>query len=90
MDDILIATSGTKDEHFKKICIVLQKLKDNDLFLKPEKCRFAQKSVEYLGMIIGTEGVEMDSVKVQGLIDWPVVTKRRMDSYYTVMTHDSK
>ena len=33
MDDILIATSGTREEHFEKIRIILQKLKDNDLFL---------------------------------------------------------
>ena len=74
MDNILIATSGTREEHFEKIRIILQKPKDNDLFLKPEKCQFAQQSVEYLGMIIGTEGVKMDSVKVQGLIDWPITT----------------
>ncbi|SRR6266702_651487 len=50
--------------------IVLQCLQDNNLFLKPEKCRFAQKSVEYLGIIISTQGIEMDSVKLKGLIDW--------------------
>ena len=71
MDDILVATKGSKDYHFSKIRIILQKLQENDLFLKPEKCRFAQKSVEYLGVIVGTNGVGMDSVKLNGLLDWP-------------------
>ena len=38
MDNILIATSRTREEHFGKIHIILQKLKDNNLFLKLEKC----------------------------------------------------
>src|SRR6266702_2165834 len=65
---------GTHEEHLEKVKIVLQRLKDNNLFLKPEKCRFAQKSVEYLGVIISTQGIEMDSVKLKGLIDWPQPT----------------
>ena len=40
MDDILIATAGTLDTHKQEVRHVLQKLKDNDLFLKPEKCQF--------------------------------------------------
>lgn len=39
MDDILIFTA-TMEEHDKLIHLVLQRLKDNDLFLKPEKCLF--------------------------------------------------
>lgn len=74
IDDILVATTGTREEHLERVKIVLQRLQDNDLFLKPEKCRFAQKSVEYLGVIISTQGIEMDSVKLKGLIDWPQPT----------------
>lgn len=71
MDDILVATKGSKDYHFNKIRIILRKLQENDLFLKPEKCWFTQKSVKYLGVIVGTNGVEMDLVKLNGIIDWP-------------------
>ena len=45
MDDILIATAGTLDAHKQEVRNILQKLKDNDLFLKPEKCKFHQKEV---------------------------------------------
>ena len=53
MDNILITTAGTLDAHKQEVHNVLQKLKDNDLFLKPEKCQFYQKEVEYLRVIVG-------------------------------------
>lgn len=75
MDDILIATSGTLDTHRSHISHVLAKLMANDLYLKPEKCEFHKKEVEYLGVIVGNGQVKMDPVKVRGLTDWPQPTK---------------
>jgi hypothetical protein len=49
---------------------VLQILADNDLFLKPEKCHFYKREVEYLGVIIGNGHVKMDPIKVKGIIEW--------------------
>jgi hypothetical protein len=49
MDDILIATNGSLKEHQQMAAHILQKLMDNDLFLKPEKCKFHKQEVEYLG-----------------------------------------
>jgi len=74
MDDILIATTGSLDEHCSKVAHVLTKLQDNDLFLKPEKCHFHKDEVEYLGVIVGKGQVKMDPVKVQGITDWPIPT----------------
>jgi hypothetical protein len=48
---------------------------DNDLYLKPEKCEFHKKEVEYLGVIVGNGQVKMDPVKVKGITDWPAPTK---------------
>jgi len=74
MDDILIATTGSLTNHQKKVIDVLQKLMDNDLYLKPEKCCFSQKEVDYLGVIIGKGEIKMDPIKVQGITDWPIPT----------------
>jgi hypothetical protein len=71
MDDILIATEGSLDDHHTKVAHVLKKLRDNDLFLKPEKCHFHKKEVEYLGVIVGKGHVKMDPVKVEGITNWP-------------------
>jgi hypothetical protein len=65
MDDILIATTGNIDQHHHKVAHILSKLQSNDLFLKPEKCTFHRKEVEYLGVIVGNNEVKMDPVKWQ-------------------------
>jgi hypothetical protein len=74
MDDILIATTDDLNHHRKEVTNVLSKLLSNDLFLKPEKCVFHQREVEYLGVIVGNGKVKMDPVKVKGLADWPTPT----------------
>lgn len=70
MDDILVFTR-TMEEHRAIVRQVLQRLQDNDLFLKPEKCVFEQDLVEYLGLIIFHDKIAMDPVKVAGIQDWP-------------------
>jgi hypothetical protein len=72
MDDILIATKGTLSKHCTQVAHILEKLRNNDLFLKPEKCHFHKEEVEYLGVIVGKGQVKMDPVKVQGIADWPI------------------
>ena len=74
MDDILIATNGDLNQHCKEVSHILDKLRSNDLYLKPEKCIFHQKEVEYLGVIVGNGEVKMDPVKVEGIANWPVPT----------------
>ena len=62
MDDVIIATEDDDKQHEEKVRHFLSKLTFNDLFLKPEKCRFHQKEVEYLGVIIGQGLVKMDPI----------------------------
>lgn len=69
LDNILIF-SRDRASHTKHVRKVLRRLKENDLFCKPEKCNFFQSSVEYLGMIIGKGTVAMDPAKVEAVISW--------------------
>ena len=73
MDDILIA-ANTKKELLERTLKVLKKLKDNDLFLKPEKCEFCKTEIEYLGFIISENLIKMDPKKIAGIADWPTPT----------------
>ncbi|KAJ3533991.1 hypothetical protein NMY22_g7111 [Coprinellus aureogranulatus] len=69
MDDILIPADSLEElERVTKA--VLKKLRDNDLYLKPEKCEFAQEKVEYLGMVIEWGKISMDPNKVKGIKEW--------------------
>ena len=70
MDDILIFTKDL-EEHRNIMEQVLQRLMDNDLYAKPEKCIFEAKSIEFLGLIISHNTLAMDPVKVSGVTNWP-------------------
>lgn len=71
MDDILIFTE-TLEEHRKIVLQVLQRLKEHDLYAKPEKCTFEAESIEFLGLIISHNEIRMDPVKVDGVANWPL------------------
>ena len=73
MDDIFIFTKTIK-ENVECVKRVLRRLADNDLYLKPEKCIFWTKEVEYLGMIISENQLRMDPVKLRGIAEWPAPT----------------
>ena len=59
MDDIIIFTNNL-DEHQKLVCQVLQILCKNKLYLKLKKCKFEKTRIEYLGLIILENSVEVD------------------------------
>ena len=52
MDDILIHTNDNCANHRKCIHRILDKLRKHDLYLKPEKCLFEQKEMEFLGVVL--------------------------------------
>jgi reverse transcriptase-like protein/integrase-like protein len=74
MDDLIVASEENEVMHQQWIDCVLQKIKDHNLFLKAKKCSFHKKQVEYLGIIIGQGKVEMDPVKVEGIVKWLILT----------------
>src|SRR5258708_2185303 len=74
MDDILIYSASLPD-HRRITQEILQTLHSYKLFLRPEKCKFECREVDYLGLVISKDHVAMDPVKVQGVTDWPQPTK---------------
>src|SRR5713226_4920793 len=71
MDNILITTK-MMEQHRELVKQVLQCLQDNNLFLKPEKCDFEEEQMDYLGLILKPGHIAMGSIKLQGIIDWPI------------------
>jgi len=72
LDDILIFTR-TEEEHEQAVRKVLEVLAEHKLFLRPEKCEFHRKEIEYLGLVILENKVAIDPVKVAGVCDWPTL-----------------
>jgi hypothetical protein len=71
MDDILIF-SKTKDGLEEMTKRVLQRLCENDLYLKPGKCEFCKTKIEYLRLIIEEGKMSMDPSKLNGIREWPI------------------
>ncbi|KAL4309853.1 hypothetical protein GQ457_01G017270 [Hibiscus cannabinus] len=69
IDDILIY-SRNKDEHAEHLRIVLQILRERQLFAKFSKCEFWLSEVSFLGHVISAEGIKVDPKKIQTVIDW--------------------
>ena len=73
LDDILIYSLDF-ETHIHHLTLVLDKLRENQLFMKASKCSFAQTKLEYLGHIISDKGVAIDPSKIEAMITWPVPT----------------
>jgi hypothetical protein len=51
---------------------MLDKLEKHNLYLKPKKHEFKKEEIEYLGVIVGRNKIQMDLGKLKGIVDWPV------------------
>ncbi|XP_078152180.1 uncharacterized protein LOC144547409 [Carex rostrata] len=69
IDDILIY-SRSREEHEVHLRIVLQRLRDHQLFAKFSKCEFWLEKVVFLGHVISGEGLAVDSEKIRAVTDW--------------------
>jgi hypothetical protein len=69
LDDILIY-SKTRKDHEKHIRLILQVLRENQLYAKPSKCEFFKSEVTYLGFILGADGIKMDPRKIKTIVEW--------------------
>jgi hypothetical protein len=69
LDDILVY-SKSEEEHEKHLRMVLQVLREHQLYAKLSKCSFYQRQIHYLGHIILEEGIAVDPEKVEGIREW--------------------
>ncbi len=76
LDDILIFSKDL-GEHRQIVKRVLQRLRENKLFLKAEKCKFEVLEIEYLGVIISENLICMEPVKITRIAKWPTPMKKR-------------
>ncbi|MBD2359459.1 DDE-type integrase/transposase/recombinase [Tolypothrix sp. FACHB-123] len=71
LDDVLIYTTGSKEDHWSRVKVVMRKLRDAGLFLDIGKCAFAEKEVKYLGYIVRAgHSVRPDPEKIRAVEEW--------------------
>ncbi len=71
IDDILVATEDDDEKHTRLVLEVLRRLREHNLFVKPAKCKFKVRKVEFLGFIVSEDGLQMDPGKTDAVKDWP-------------------
>ena len=70
LDDIIVF-SQTPEENLVRLQAVFDKLKAAGLKLKPSKCELFKKQINYLGHVVGQEGVSTDPDKIKAVTEWP-------------------
>ncbi|CAA7036526.1 unnamed protein product [Microthlaspi erraticum] len=70
-DDILIFSSSLADhqDHIRQVLLVLQR---ETLFVARQKCEFGVDSVLFLGYVVSSSGLSMDTSKVEAVRSWPI------------------
>ncbi len=69
IDDILIY-NNFMEEHVEHLLKVFQRLRENKLYTKFEKCEFGVVEVDFFLHKITQKGLKMDDHKVKAILDW--------------------
>jgi len=70
VNDVLVGTE-TKEGHNEIVEEILRRLKENNLYIKPEKCVWKARKIGCLGVVIGPDSIEMEKEKVEEVVSWP-------------------
>ena len=84
IDDVIVGLK-IEEGHDELVAEVIKRLEENDLYVKPEKCKWKVREVEFLGVVIGPEGIKMERKKVKGVLEWP--TRHVVDGMQRWMDH---
>ena len=69
LDDLLVF-SNSKAEHEVHLRQTLQRLREHRLQAKLKKCEFGKRKVKYLGHVVGSGKLSVDSDKVSAVSTW--------------------
>nr|WP_269150788.1 reverse transcriptase family protein [Corynebacterium parakroppenstedtii] len=70
IDDILIY-SHSREEHMGHLRVVLQRLREEKLYAKYEKCEFWLKEVSFLSHMVSGDCIKVDPKKTEVIRNWP-------------------
>ena len=70
IDDVIVGMES-EEGHDELVAEVVKRLEENDLYMKPEKCKWKVKEVEFLGVVIRPEEIKMEKEKVKEVLEWP-------------------
>ena len=68
MDDVLVRTEK-EEKHDKIVEEVLRRMEENNLYIKLEKCVWKVREIDFLGLVMGSEGIKMQKEKVARVLE---------------------
>ena len=69
IDDVIVGTES--EEKYNKLVVeIVKRLEENNLYVKPEKCKWKVREVGFLKVVIGLNGIKMEKEKVKGVLEW--------------------
>jgi len=68
MDNVLVGTENER-RHNEIVEEVLKRIEENDLYIKPEKCVWKVREIDFLGLVMGVGGIKMQEEKVAGVLE---------------------
>jgi hypothetical protein len=68
IDDLLVITRGTLEDHLEKLREVLRRLREAGLKVNAAKSFFCTHEIEYLGYILTRGGIKPQQKKVQAIL----------------------
>ena len=69
IDDVIVGTEMEKGYN-EIVAEVIRRLEENNLYVKPEKCKWKVREVGFLGVVIGLDGIKMEKEKMKGILEW--------------------
>jgi len=69
INNIIVGTE-MEEGYDEMVAEVIRRLEENNLYMKPEKCKWKVREVGFLGVVIEPEGIKMEKEKVKGVLEW--------------------
>jgi len=70
INDMLVRTENEK-KHNEVVEEILRRIEVNNLYLKPKKCVWKVKEINFLELVMGADSIKMQKEKVLGVLEWP-------------------
>ena len=68
INNVIVGTED-KEGHDELVEEVVKRLVENNLYVKPEKCKWKVREVGFLRVVIRLEGIKMEEEKIKGILD---------------------
>ena len=72
IDNVIVGTEN-EEGHDELVAEIVKRLKENNLYVKPEKYKWKIREVGFLGVVIRLEGIKIGEEKVKGVLEWPTL-----------------